>query len=318
MFKHILLPTDGSSFSEAAVEQGIVLAKTLGAKVAGLCAMPLHYKYRYTAQIMHEAFGTSTKPDTEMEEAYKAMVEDGAEKGKKLAKGYLSKIEKRAGKSRVACEVLCEENDFPYEAIIRVAERKNCDLIIMASHGRSGVKGLLLGSETQKVLTHSKIPVLVCRSADKTQKGASVFNHILLPTDGSELSAAAIRQGVRFAKSIGAKVTGLCVIPEQDPFFYQKRIPKQALEEAEQRRRELAKTYLEAVAKGAMEAGVVYDVVFENNDSPYEAIIQVAEREGCDLIMMASHGRRGVGALLLGSETQKVLTHSRVPVLVFR
>ena len=96
-----------------------------------------------------------------------------------------------------------------------------------------------------------------------------MFKHILLPTEGSELSVAAIDQGIHFAKGIGAKVTGLCVMPQQDPFFYQKRIPKDALEAAAQRYRELAETYLAAVENGAMEAGVAYDVVYENNDFPF-------------------------------------------------
>jgi nucleotide-binding universal stress UspA family protein len=145
-----------------------------------------------------------------------------------------------------------------------------------------------------------------------------MFKHILLPTDGSELSAAAIQQGVRFAKSIGAKVTGLCVMPLQRPFFYETEIPMAALEQAAERCKKLAETFLAAVEKEAREAGVACDVVYERHDSPYEAIIRVAEQKGCDLIMMASHGRRGVGALLIGSETQKVLTHSKIPVLVYR
>ncbi len=145
-----------------------------------------------------------------------------------------------------------------------------------------------------------------------------MFRHILLPTDGSELSAAAVQQGIRFAKSLRAKVTGLCVIPMQIPFFYQKRMPKAALEESYQQIKKMAETYLSVVAKAAGEVGVAYDLVCENSDFPYDAIIRVGEEKGCDLIMMASHGRRGVKALLLGSETQKVLTHSKIPVLVVR
>jgi nucleotide-binding universal stress UspA family protein len=145
-----------------------------------------------------------------------------------------------------------------------------------------------------------------------------MFKHILLPTDGSELSAAAIKQGIRFAKSIGAKVTGLCVMPLQHPFFYETEIPMDALEQVAKRCKELADTYLAAAEKEASEAGVACDLVYEKNDYPYEAIIRVAEQKGCDLIMMASHGRRGVGALLIGSETQRVLTHSKIPVLVYR
>jgi nucleotide-binding universal stress UspA family protein len=145
-----------------------------------------------------------------------------------------------------------------------------------------------------------------------------MFKHILLPTDGSELSAAAIQQGIHFAKSIGAKVTGLYAMPLQHTFFPEMEVPTQALEQAAQRCKELAKTHLLAIEKEAKEMGVACDVVYESSDSPYDAIIQVAEQKGCDLIMMASHGRRGVGALLIGSETQKVLTHSKIPVLVYR
>jgi nucleotide-binding universal stress UspA family protein len=145
-----------------------------------------------------------------------------------------------------------------------------------------------------------------------------MFKHILLPTDGSELSAAAIQQGVRFAKSIGAKVTGICVMPQLHRFFYETEIPMRALEEADKRHQELAYTYLGAIEKAGKEVGVSVDTVYEIDDSPYDAIIRVAEQKDCDLIMMASHGRRGVGALLIGSETQKVLTHSKIPVLVCR
>jgi nucleotide-binding universal stress UspA family protein len=145
-----------------------------------------------------------------------------------------------------------------------------------------------------------------------------MFKHILLPTDGSELSEAAIRQGICFAKSVSAKVTGLCVMYLQHPFFYETEIPKEFIEQKEKRYKELAETYLTVIEKAAKEEGVACDVVYERNDYPYEAIIRVAEQKGCDLIMMASHGRRGVGALLIGSETQKVLTHSKIPVLVYR
>jgi nucleotide-binding universal stress UspA family protein len=145
-----------------------------------------------------------------------------------------------------------------------------------------------------------------------------MFKHILLPTDGSPLSEAAIQQGVRFAKSINARVTGLCVMPRQHTVFCDAEIPAEALEQAARRRRDLAEVYLAVLEKAAKEAGVVCEVVYEPNDLPYEAIIRVAEQRGCDLIMMASHGRKGVGALLLGSETQKVLTHSKIPVLVYR
>jgi len=145
-----------------------------------------------------------------------------------------------------------------------------------------------------------------------------MFAHVLLPTDGSKLSENAIRKGVQLAKSMKARVTGLCVVPKLRYYNYDSEIPGDIKEKAEKECRDLAQAHLDFVRKAAEEAGVACQLVSETDDQPYEAIIHAAEAQGCDLIMMASHGRRGVKAVLLGSETQKVLTHSKTPVLVFR
>ncbi len=163
MFKHILLPTDGSELSAEATHQGILFAKSIRAKVTGLCVMPLHGQFRYSEGIPTEALGGSAEQCKELAEAYLSTIEKGAEIAKKLAEVYLSIIERDAKVAGVACDVVYERNDYPYEVVIRTAKQKNCDLIMMASHGRKGIGALLLGSETQKVLTHSKIPVLVFR-----------------------------------------------------------------------------------------------------------------------------------------------------------
>jgi len=152
----------------------------------------------------------------------------------------------------------------------------------------------------------------------ENQKEVHMFKHILLPTDGSPLSETAVEKGIDFAKSIHARITGLCVVPKEYPSYYDAEIPGIFKDQAEAECKENAKIHLTALTKVAQGAGVACDVVLEMTDQPYEAIIDVAEQKGCDLIMMASHGRRGVGALLIGSETQKVLTHSKIPVLVYR
>jgi nucleotide-binding universal stress UspA family protein len=145
-----------------------------------------------------------------------------------------------------------------------------------------------------------------------------MFKHILLPTDGSPLSEAAMRKGIQFAKTINARVTGFCVAPALRHFGFDADIgPEFKKQAAAAVQAEVAKNLL-AIEKAAKDAGVPCDTFCEISDHPYEAIIRVAEKRGCDLIMMASHGQRGVKGLLLGSETQKVLTHSRIPVLVFR
>jgi len=145
-----------------------------------------------------------------------------------------------------------------------------------------------------------------------------MFKHILLPTDGSALSETAVEKGIDFAKSIHARITGLCVVPKEYPSYYDGEIPGTFKDQAEAECKENAKIHLTALTKVAQSAGVACDVVLETSDQPYEGIVNVAEQKGCDLIMMASHGRRGVRALLIGSETQKVLTHSKIPVLVYR
>jgi nucleotide-binding universal stress UspA family protein len=145
-----------------------------------------------------------------------------------------------------------------------------------------------------------------------------MFAHVLLPTDGSKLSEDTIRKGVQLAKSMKARVTGLCVVPKLHFYNYDSETPGEIREKAEKECRTMAEAHLRFIRKAAEEAGVPCQMVSVTDDQPYEAIISAAEKHACDLIMMASHGRRGVKAVLLGSETQKVLTHSKVPVLVFR
>ena len=149
-----------------------------------------------------------------------------------------------------------------------------------------------------------------------------MYQHLLLPTDGSELSERAARDGVRFAKSLGAQLTVLHVTP----LFYPSELPAPArgreyaarAREYEESSKENAARALGPIERMAREAGVVCSAVHRVTDSPWEVIINVAAERGCDLIFMASHGRRGVSALLIGSETNKVLTHTKIPVIVWR
>jgi nucleotide-binding universal stress UspA family protein len=145
-----------------------------------------------------------------------------------------------------------------------------------------------------------------------------MYKHILIPTDGSELSEAAIAKGVALAKSMNAKVTGITVSSTFHTFAVDPLMvtdtPAQYKKDCEAR----SEKYLAAIENAAKTAGVRYDGVHVFHDHPYEAIIDTANEKGCDLIFMASHGRRGVSAVVLGSETVKVLTHTKVPTLVVR
>lgn len=148
-----------------------------------------------------------------------------------------------------------------------------------------------------------------------------MYKHILLPTDGSTLSEKAIKQCIRLAKSIGAKITAINVVPEfqmiMDEGFVMSNaaaVKKRFEDETEKR----SKRLLAEVKASASTAGVDCDSVSVTSSVPYEAIIKQAKKGRCDLIMMASHGRKGLSSILLGSETAKVLTHSTIPVLVVR
>ena len=144
-----------------------------------------------------------------------------------------------------------------------------------------------------------------------------MFKRILVPTDGSEITAKAIDVAIELAKSVGA---GLYTISVKEPFPYSaisemQPTPPQEFFDAQER---IASKRVQAVVKQSQAAGLTCQSHTTEALHPWEAIIEHAKRMECDLLVMASHGRRGVSALLLGSETQKVLTHSKVPVLIVR
>lgn len=149
-----------------------------------------------------------------------------------------------------------------------------------------------------------------------------MFQHILVPTDGSEISDKAIRQAIELAKALGARITALHIVNELHLHLPDEGYPLLELPALKRRFADdaaaHAKTILGSVKEAAKIAGIECDVATATSDTPYEMIIDQATRFKCDLIVMASHGRRGLQGILIGSETQKVLTHSKIPVLVCR
>lgn len=148
-----------------------------------------------------------------------------------------------------------------------------------------------------------------------------MYKHILVATDGSKLSQKAVKAAAKLAGAVGARMTGIYVMPEYMPPVYGEaslyvtqvspKTFKQAMEKD-------AKKALDAVGTEARAARVTSTGITATNSQPWSAIVRAAGAKKCDLIVMASHGRRGLAGLLLGSETTKVLTHSKVPVLVVR
>jgi nucleotide-binding universal stress UspA family protein len=145
MYKHILIPTDGSPQSRKAAVAAVALAKAIGAKVTGIFAAPPATPIVYRNSL---PVGFTTPAD------HKRMIEESAAR-------YLGVVEQACKKTQVPFEGITVTSDYPADTILATAKKKKCDLIVMATHGRHGIRGVLLGSETQRVVTHSKIPVLV-------------------------------------------------------------------------------------------------------------------------------------------------------------
>lgn len=147
MFKHILMPVDGSELSDKTVAQGIALAKALNAKVTALVAEPEYEMPSYSQIVSRSAISA----------------EEHERRARTHAQKILDQVAEKAKAAGVSFEGRFCEEDEPHQAIIRVAEEAGCDLVAMGSHGRHGVSAVLFGSETHEVMAHSKIPVLVYR-----------------------------------------------------------------------------------------------------------------------------------------------------------
>jgi nucleotide-binding universal stress UspA family protein len=145
VYRHVLIPTDGSALSQAAIRHGMALARTMGARVTVV-----------TASLPFHSFALDPVMVSDSPVRYQQECEALAEKALGIART-------EAGVAGVSCETVHVTEAQPYQAIIETARKRGCDLICMASHGRKGISALVLGSETNNVLTHSKIPVLVCR-----------------------------------------------------------------------------------------------------------------------------------------------------------
>ena len=147
MFKHILMPTDGSEHSERAIERGVELAKLCGAKVTGIHVMP-----DYRLMIAYEgAFDPATYESVE-------------EEARARAASFLAFVQKSAAAAGVPCETVVATNDHPYDAIVNTANERGCDLIVMTFRYRRGLVSLIMGSETTRVLHRASIPVLMFRA----------------------------------------------------------------------------------------------------------------------------------------------------------
>ena len=147
-----------------------------------------------------------------------------------------------------------------------------------------------------------------------------MFKHILIPNDGSPIAEKAVKAGFELAKVLGAKVTGYCALETIQPAHYGEgfMMGRGMVKEFERAAREASEKHMNKMAKAAAAAGVEFTPLIAEAETAFEGIIATAKKYKCDAIFMASHGHKGLAGLILGSVTQKVLTHSKLPVLVYR
>ena len=147
-----------------------------------------------------------------------------------------------------------------------------------------------------------------------------MFKHILIPTDGSPLSARAVAAGIALARQSGARITGYHVLEAVPARLYAApyRGEEEALAEFEEQRQKAARKHVAEIARAARKQGVALEPVVQTARTPYEGIVRAAQERDCDLILMSSHGRRGLARLAVGSVTDKVIQLSKIPVLVYR
>ena len=223
---------------------------------------------------------------------------------KKPCQVALSEAEDMAKKEKVLIRTVCEEGEI-YERIVDIADAENSDVIVMGSKGMSGLERTLVGSVTARVIGHSQRNVLV------VPEGTSIgWKNILFATDGSKYSEAAANKVIDFAKSYGSALNVISVVDVTEEFIA--RAPG-ALDDLVKK----AKSIVEDVKKRADSEGIKAEGMVKEGDA-YKSIVDIAQKQKADAIIMGSHGRTGLKRLLMGSVTERVIGHAPCPIMVVK
>ena len=264
----LMVATDGSDYSESAIREAINLAKVCSSKL-------------FVVSIV----------TTNLE--FETVVPQVMEKDEKEAREHLKSVKSRAAKEGIDCDVIVRLSENPFQDIIALAEKNKVNMIIVGTHGRTGLKRLMMGSVTAKVIGHSPCNVLVVPLHAKVE-----CRNILLATDGSKYSDAAASEAIGIAKKCGSSLFVVSVASADTKVASAAGNVKKVTGIAEREN-----IHMEGIAvKG----------------EPYEAIIETSKQKHADLIIMGGHGRTGLERLLMGSVTERVIGHSEVAVLVVK
>jgi len=282
MFDDILLPTDGSECAQAAVGYAADLATRYDARVHALCVAdsrtlenaPHHDQIREErAEVAERTCNDVSVSGVPVEHAVRT--------------------------------------DVPHRAILDYATEQDVDLVVMGTHGRTGVERYLLGSVTEKVVRLSEVPVLTVKAAED---GAVTYPYtdVLVPTDGSEGAETAIGPAVDVANTYDARLHALSVV---DTMAIGVDVRSGAMLDALE---DSAQSAVESVEERATEASVSAVETAIEHGSPYRGIRSYVEERDIDLVVMGTHGRSGIERYLLGSVTEKTVRTSPAPVMTVR
>lgn len=285
--ERILLSTDGSDYSEGAVREAIKFAKSCSNRLSVLSVVDFNPEFDAVApQIM--------------------------EKKEKDARLHLEAVQARAKKEGLECFTVVRKGEDAYRNIVEEAVKSNSTMIIMGRRGRTGLKRLMMGSVTARVIGHAPCDVLVVPRAANLE-----FKSIVVATDGSPYSAAAAAHALELAKRNGSMLTVISVVPAEiaTPTDIDFTINQRELI-AEKEMQNAEKT-AKAVKDAAQKEGIAVKA-YVMSGKPPEAILHIAEERRADLIVLGSHGRTGVERLLMGSVAERVIVLASCPVLVVK
>jgi nucleotide-binding universal stress UspA family protein len=283
----ILLSTDGSEYSEGAIREAIKLAKKCSSRLSVISVI-------------------ETNPELE------TLAPQVVEKAERAAREHLEAVKARAKKEGVDCEIVIHEGEDSYKYIVDEAVKSKSTMIVMGRRGRTGLKRLMMGSVTARVIGYAPCTVLVVPKAAQFE-----CRNILTATDGSKYGDAAAAEAISMAKQCGSRLTVLSVVPSESisPMdivasqMQRELIAEQELQAAE---RNVKKVKDAAEKEGVKADGLVL------GGKPSEAIIETAKEKNADLIVLGSHGRTGVEKLLMGSVAERVIVLSSSAVLVVK
>ncbi|HYA11806.1 MAG TPA: universal stress protein [Thermodesulfovibrionales bacterium] len=264
----LLLPTDGSKFSEGSIREAISLAKNCSSKIFVLSVV-------------------------EMNPEFEALAPEIIEKMEKETRQHLESVKSRALKEGVDCEIIVHEGEEPYQYIVAEAAKRKVEMIIMGRRGRTGLKRLMMGSVTARVIGHSPCKVLVIPETAKVS-----YRNILIATDGSKYSDAAALEAISIAKRCGSDLIALSVATKDKDLLS-------------------AKKSVEKISQIAEKEGLKSKTMTPRG-TPYNVIVETAEKKNADVIVVGSHGRTGLERLLMGSVTERVIGQANCAVLVVK